>query len=64
MGRNQKTYRGVFYLMSILRILEESEVTNCTEITENKLIHGNCLNILSYIPDKSIDCIICDLPYG
>lgn len=28
------------------------------------LYHGDCLQIMQSIPDKSIDCIICDLPYG
>ena len=25
---------------------------------------GDCLELMNDIPDKSIDCIICDLPYG
>ena len=29
-----------------------------------KLIKGNCLEIMKNIPDKSIDMILCDLPYG
>jgi site-specific DNA-methyltransferase (adenine-specific) len=29
-----------------------------------KLIHGDCLVEMQKIPDKSIDAIICDLPYG
>lgn len=28
------------------------------------LIPGNCLEIMPSIPDKSVDCILCDLPYG
>ena len=28
-----------------------------------KLLHGDCLDLMKDIPDKSIDCIICDLPY-
>jgi DNA modification methylase len=30
----------------------------------NKLIHGDCLEVMKKIPDKSIDMILCDLPYG
>ncbi len=30
----------------------------------NKLIHGDCLKEMKNIPDKSIDMILCDLPYG
>ena len=35
-------------------------------ITGNKmqLIHGDCLEKMKDIPDKSIDMILCDLPYG
>lgn len=29
-----------------------------------KLYQGDCLEIMKHIPNKSIDCIICDLPYG
>ena len=29
-----------------------------------RLIHGDCLVEMPNMPDKSIDCIICDLPYG
>ena len=29
-----------------------------------KLINGDCLEEMKNIPDKSIDMILCDLPYG
>jgi site-specific DNA-methyltransferase (adenine-specific) len=29
-----------------------------------QLIRGDCLEVLKDIPNNSIDCIICDLPYG
>jgi len=28
------------------------------------LIHGDCLELMKQIPDKSVDMILCDLPYG
>jgi DNA modification methylase len=31
---------------------------------ELTLHHGDCLEVMKEIPDKSIDLIICDLPYG
>jgi len=31
---------------------------------ENSIIHGDCLEVMKDIADKSIDCIIADLPYG
>ena len=30
----------------------------------NKIIQGDCLDVMKDIPDKSIDMILCDLPYG
>lgn len=29
-----------------------------------QLWHGDCLELMENIPDKSVDAIICDLPYG
>ena len=29
-----------------------------------ELLHGDCLELMKGIPDKSIDMILCDLPYG
>jgi len=30
----------------------------------NQIHHGDCLALMPSIPDKSIDMILCDLPYG
>ena len=30
----------------------------------NTIIQGDCLEVMKDIPDKSIDMILCDLPYG
>jgi site-specific DNA-methyltransferase (adenine-specific) len=30
----------------------------------NKVMQGDCLEIMQEIPDKSVDMILCDLPYG
>lgn len=27
-------------------------------------LHGDCLQVMKTLPDKSIDCFVCDLPYG
>ena len=34
------------------------------QIDLNKIYLGDCLSLLPNIPDKSVDCIICDPPYG
>ena len=33
-------------------------------MSEIKLHHGDCLELMKDIPDGSVDAIICDLPYG
>jgi DNA modification methylase len=30
----------------------------------NKVIEGDCLKVMQHLPPKSIDMILCDLPYG
>lgn len=30
----------------------------------NEVWHGDCLELMQNIPDKSVDMILCDLPYG
>lgn len=34
------------------------------QIENDKIYNMDCLEGMKFIPDKSIDCIICDLPYG
>jgi site-specific DNA-methyltransferase (adenine-specific) len=35
-----------------------------TMLELNKIYHADCLDLMREIPDKSIDMILCDLPYG
>ena len=30
----------------------------------NRIYNEDCLEGMKRIPDKSVDCVICDLPYG
>lgn len=32
-------------------------------MANQKLMHGECLELMKTISDKSIDLILCDLPY-
>lgn len=34
------------------------------QISEVQLINADCLDVMAFIPDNSIDMILCDLPYG
>lgn len=49
--------------------VEESESKLFTEKKnisnfENRMIEGDCLDVMTNIPSKSINMILCDLPYG
>lgn len=34
------------------------------EIQPNNVYLGDCLDVMTYIADKSVDMILTDLPYG
>lgn len=44
--------------------MAESEVINILENKDYELWNGDCLELMRDIPNKSIDMILCDLPYG
>jgi site-specific DNA-methyltransferase (adenine-specific) len=47
--------------MNIYNSIEE--VKNIGQINANSLVNADCLEAMKYIADKSIDLILCDLPY-
>jgi len=46
-----------------LKTYTEEEIKRSKEVLPNSLIHGDCLEIMKYIPSESIDMVLCDLPY-
>ena len=34
------------------------------DVFRDRIIQGDCLEVMKGIPDQSIDMILCDLPYG
>lgn len=44
--------------------LNKKREKNKIEELKNKVIQGDCLEVMQSFPDKSIDMILCDLPYG
>jgi len=44
-------------------MLTLNQITDLASM-ENQIILGDCLEVMKKIPDKSIDMILCDLPYG
>ena len=45
-------------------LTQKEVMENHTELVANTLVHGDCLELMKYIKDKTIDMILCDLPYG
>jgi site-specific DNA-methyltransferase (adenine-specific) len=50
--------------MNLNFLTQKEVVENHTEIIANTLLKGDCLELMKLIKDKSIDMILCDLPYG
>ena len=48
--------------MNIYKNLEE--VQTIGQVQPNSLVNADCLEAMKYIESKSIDMILCDLPYG
>jgi DNA modification methylase len=48
--------------MNIFNSIEE--VKTIGQIQPNSLINADCSEAMKYIESKSIDMILCDLPYG
>lgn len=48
--------------MKTYKNIEEIKIIG--QIQENSIANADCLEAMKYIADKSIDLILCDLPYG
>lgn len=46
------------------KVLKENKVNFQSDGSGSFLIEGDCFDVFPFINDKSIDAIICDLPYG
>ena len=47
-----------------MKITNEKGVQSVGRVSQNTLVHGDCLEVMKYIPDDSVDCVLCDPPYG
>lgn len=47
-----------------LPLIIYENINNGFEEIVNKVHSGDCLEVMKSIPDKSVDMILCDLPYG
>lgn len=45
-------------------ITNEKEVQPVGCVLPNTLVHGDCLEVMKFIPSKSVDLVLCDPPYG
>ena len=52
-------------MMSSWTVIERKEVLQSVgKIAPNTLVVGDCLDVMAYVPDQSIDLVLADLPYG
>ena len=58
--QNKTKYKLLF--MIIYENIKQLESVG--QLSANSLVNADCLEAMKYIADKSIDCIIADLPYG
>lgn len=47
-----------------IQVFEAKSKPKSIDYFINKVIQGDCLEVMQQLPDKSIDMILCDLPYG
>ena len=45
-------------------ITNEKDVQSVRCVLPNTLVHGDCLEVMKYIPSNSIDLVLCDPPFG
>lgn len=64
-GETERFIKGSCYFKVVARIkkMEKKKMKDIKNF-KNKIICGNCLKEIKKIPDKSVDMILCDLPYG
>lgn len=48
----------------MITITNEKKIQNVGCVSTNTLVHGDCLEVMKYIPDGSIDLVLTDPPYG
>ena len=48
--------------MKIYKNINELEIVG--QLSANSLVNADCFEVFPFIEDKSIDAVICDLPYG
>ena len=47
-----------------MNVINSIEGLNVGQIAPNSIVNADCLEAMKLIPDRSVDAIICDLPYG
>ncbi len=47
-----------------MQTLNQGDLKDVGQVKANSVILGDCLKVMPYIADGSIDAIITDLPYG
>ena len=51
-----------FQIMTIYNNIKQLESVG--QLHSNTLVNADCLEAMKFIADKSVDMVLCDLPYG
>lgn len=43
----------------MFNLMNQEEAASIGKILPNTLIHGDCLEVMKYIPDGSVDLVLC-----
>jgi site-specific DNA-methyltransferase (adenine-specific)/modification methylase len=44
--------------------INENKALSIARVMRSVLVHADCFDVFPYIADKSVNLILCDLPYG
>ena len=64
MKKRRKQNETEYKLLFMMNIIELKNLQSVGEVKPNSLIHGECIEAMRFLADKSIDMILADLPYG
>jgi tRNA G10 N-methylase Trm11 len=47
-----------------LKLEAQNKALHIADVSGSTFVNADCFDVFPFIEDKSIDAIICDLPYG
>lgn len=48
----------------MFKFLDMEKLRSVGQVEPDSLVHGNCLEVMSYINNSTVDLVLVDPPYG